>query len=322
MQIFSLALLLFVTFSAPSYAKLRPFAEYETVKFVAMSAAFDYQTLQIKRAILSNLPEGVQALVYSPTEAEWETFQRETSDLPASSFIHLPIRIHGEALWSRDSAPYPLIENGNLVLVNAPYYEGFEPDSFFASALNAELRNHKYYFEHGNFTANRKGLCLVVLDNFANQIPDSEFQNSYGCTQVERFPFIAGIGHVDEVIKFLSDDVVITDQPSFVERLENLGLKVTLLPKAETPSELVRRGVMPQRTYINSLLVNGTAFVPVYGLDSDALAIEEYRKQGLKVIPIDTTYTSDYGGGSLHCSTMTYPDRNIEPQAPIPASAY
>ncbi|MBI3549209.1 MAG: agmatine deiminase family protein [Elusimicrobia bacterium] len=296
-------------FAPSARAAARPFAEYEPVGILVMSAGFDYQSETAKTTILTHLPPGVRALVYSTHDYERETFRHSMSGRDAA-VEHLSLPLAGQALWSRDSLPYPVIDAGGLVLAAASYAQQFAPNELLAAYLKVPTRKHGHFFEHGNLTANRAGDCVTVQDNFAGIMPDAAFSSAYGCKTLLRLPFIAGIGHVDEVAKFVADDLVLTDQPQFEARLKEKGWRVALLPKAELPEALARRGVFPQRSYVNSVLVNGTAFVPTFGLPTDAPAQDAYRALGLTVVPVEAAYLSDYGGGGLHCMTMTYPDPN------------
>lgn len=307
MKIRFLALLVLLPFAAHAGPAVRPYAEYERANFLVMSAGLDYQTKEIKRAILTNLPEGVTVILPFKSESERaEIEQALGAELQGKAeFLRTPII--GETLWARDSMPFPLLEEGKLLLVDSPYSGKFEPDSRIAERLGAGLRHQAKEFEHGNLAANRRGDCIVVKDNFANLMEDSVFENSFACRKILRLPFVSGIGHADEVVKFLADDLVLTDHPEWISRFQDMGLRAVALPKAKLPDELARRGVMPQRSYVNSLLINGTVFVPVFGLDTDDEALAVYRAQGLKVVAIPSAYVADYGGGALHCLTMTYP---------------
>ncbi len=129
-----------------------------------------------------------------------------------------------------------------------------------------------------------------------------------------RLEYVAGIGHVDEVVKFMADDVVLTSIEKYVPDLQALGYKVLLLPVAVLPEKIAKMGVMPQRSYVNSLLLNKTVFVPTFGTPDDEVALNVYRSLGLNVIGVEASYTADWGGGTLHCMTMTYPDFSLIPQ--------
>ena len=81
---------------------------------------------------------------------------------------------------------------------------------------------------------------------------------------------------------------------------ENAGYEVHLLPRPNGAYE----------TYVNSLLINGTLFLPVFANSNDDKAIAIYQSLGLKVIPINSTQLSKMQG-SIHCMTMNYPAGKI-----------
>src|SRR5688572_4097299 len=101
---------------------------------------------------------------------------------------------------------------------------------------------------------NAEGNCVIVNNVRAVLIPDSEFERKYGCQTVLRFPHIKGIGHIDEAVKFIDSDTVLTDTPQYVNGLRNAGFEVIMLPKPDNHYE----------TYANAILINGVAFVPIF----------------------------------------------------------
>lgn len=189
-------------------------------------------------------------------------------------------------------------KTSSLALVDARYYYPFEPDTDIGTLFGAPVSSHKFNFEGGNFMANHKGHCVMVNNSSHAKIPDSIFQNMYGCKQIDRLPHLEGIGHVDEHVRFVSEDTVLTDLPEYKKTLEASGLKAVLLPRPNTEME----------TYVNSLVVNGVAIVPTFGEKTDAEALKVYESVGLKAFGADSLSLSNDGEGSIHCITMTYPD--------------
>ena len=118
-----------------------------------------------------------------------------------------------------------------------------------------------------------------------------------------------GIGHVDEQVKFLSNDHVITDNETYAETLKSYfpHKKVTLFPKA-IGNYSSRKNKFA--TYINSIIVNNLLFMPIYGTKYDKQAIELYKEAGLTVFPFMAN-TLLYGEGSLHCFSMNFPSTSI-----------
>lgn len=301
-----------VCFFAIARADVRPFAEYEPVKYVFMSTGFDYQSQDAKIKILSQLPPEITPVIYSTFEPELQRFKAAIQELHLQNVIYLELHSPGEIFWARDSLPYPVVSANGFELVDLQYAKDFEPDKEIANHFQQPLRKLKHHFEHGNLLANRKGDCLVVKDNFSGFITDDNFKESYGCQKIIRLPYVQGIGHIDEVVKFISDTIVLTNEPQFIPILQQLGYDVRNLPQAaQLPAKVVKQGAMPSRSYINSLLVNSTVFVPTFGTPEDDIALSVYRSLGLIVIGVESSYLSDWGGGGLHCMTMTYPDFNL-----------
>lgn len=146
--------------------------------------------------------------------------------------------------------------------------------------------------------ANSKNECLVVNTQATSVVPDSVFLAHYGCRVLVRLPFVKGIGHADESVKFIDDHTVLTDEKSYVPLLESKGFDVVMLPRPKLKYE----------TYVNSLMINGVVYVPIFGRPSDQKALAVYRSMGFeKVIGLRSDTLSNRGMGSLHCITMTYP---------------
>jgi len=185
----------------------------------------------------------------------------------------------------------------DLVVVDAVYGHRFEPDAQIAQFFGAGLEKHQYYYEGGNYMANAAGDCIMVNHGYHTQIPDSVFVGQYGCRQMIRLPFVDGIGHIDEHVRFVSEKVVVTDLKEYQDILQGKGFTVHMLPKPSGPYE----------TYVNSLLMNDQIIVPVFGRSSDAQALAVYERLGLKASGADSRSLSNQGQGSVHCITMTYP---------------
>lgn len=284
-----------------------PVAEYDKSKYLIFSSGYDFNSYQAKRTMAKNLPEDMTLVVYtwSDSEEHLQEIRDSFSDVIANDrlkVIFLP-RAH-RGFWSRDGVPVPVVRSNDdgesfFTVVDAKYYHTFEADDEVAEHFSAKITKHSYYYEGGNFMANSKGDCLVVNKPQTAQIPDSIFETHYGCKKLLRFPFVKGIGHADESLKFVSDNVVLTDEESYVSKLEDEGYTVKKLPRPNNPYE----------TYVNSLIVNGVVYVPIFGQSTDEAALDVYRDLGFtQVIGINTVSLSNNGAGSLHCITMTYPD--------------
>lgn len=312
-------------FSSPSASGLlvkRPIAEYEDTGYLMFYDIADFNSADVKAKLIENLPTDVTAIIYTDLEdqKELEGLYRYYSELAPNpnqvKIISIPNPViqdpeYGEVLpngfWARDAIPVPVIQMANMsplralserfTVVDAKYYHFYEQDQVFADYYSAALLSHNYYFEGGNFMVNAKGDCLVINTEATEIVPNNIFSRTYGCSNLVRLPYLKGIGHADESVKFISDDHVLTDDVRYKRILEGKGFKVTMLPRAKRDYE----------TYVNSLLINGTVWVPTYQQKTDAEALQVYKDLGFKVIAADSSLLSNEGAGSIHCITMTYP---------------
>ncbi len=277
----------------------RPFSELEEAGYFFMSTDYDFDSLEAKQTMARHLPEGVTLILYTSPGADKQEILRDYQNIIAPERVKVVELAHSErGFWARDGLPVPTwSKQGLMELVDARYYHYFEPDQVIAGWFKSHLRHHEYYFEGGNFMTNDQGDCLMVNNDLSESIPDALFKQTYGCTRLIRLPFEKGIGHVDESVRFLGSNSVVTDSAKYEALLAAKGYNVRMLPRPQNRLE----------TYVNSLLVNGTVFVPIYNQAKDELALDVYRSYGLNVVGIATNELSNTGMGSLHCITMTYP---------------
>lgn len=280
---------------------LRPYAEFEKAKYFLMSARYLFGSIEIKKEILKNLPEDVTAIIITENISVDEVKELYRNLISTKKFMILQYDSYGNGFWARDNLPIPVYygnpENPILHLINAKYFYDFEPDKTVSKLLNVPLVNNDYYFEGGNFQADANGNCFLVNAGTAEKLPDNVLTKIYGCKSITRLPFKAGIGHIDERIKIISNSVVLTDTADYKTIFEKKGYTVYMLPRAQGQYE----------TYMNSLLINGTLFLPVFNESNDQVAIDAYKQFGFKVIPLNSKNLSA-GRGSIHCITMTYPE--------------
>ncbi len=283
-------------------SSVRPFADYEKTGYVFLSDEFEFSSRQAKEAIAASLPKDVTLVVFTE-----DTSSSHVASIKSSFSKHIPLAQlkvieladSTSGFWARDGLPVPVIDEVSMALglVDARYYYPFEPDAEVGKMFGATVSSHKFGFEGGNFMANHKGHCIIVNNRSHSRIPDSIFENMYGCKKIERLPHLSGIGHIDEHVRFVSEDTVVTDLTQYQATLVKAGLKVVMMPRPKNDIE----------TYVNSLIVNGVAIVPVFGEKSDAAALKVYTDLGFKAVPAESTELSNDGEGSVHCITMTYP---------------
>lgn len=293
-------------------SSITPFHEWDKTGYIVMSDDDFYGiATEMKNTVAKNLPADATLIVYTQSSSKTYHKQLETT---YSKFIS-PDRLKilqvpqsgSNDFWSRDNTPVPIWKDGKAALVDALYYYNFEPDGFFKNLFGLEMLKNDYFYEGGNFITNSKGDCVVVnrkrsypggvSDTAA--IPDDVFKSRYGCKTLTRFKHLKGIGHADEVVKFMTDSIVLTDTEEYVETLKNAGFTVYLVPEPELAYE----------TYINSLIVNDTLFIPIFGEKNDQKAVDIYKSLnlGYKIVTINSRQLSTQGQGSIHCITQNYP---------------
>ncbi len=283
----------------PTVAVERPFSELEEAGYLFFSAETVFNSLTAKRIMARELPADTTLVIYTDRNNKESIRRAFAGYIEPNRLKIVTINAGGNGFWSRDGLPVPIWgPDSSLNVVDARYYHNFEPDQVIANWFEAHLLRHNYYFEGGNFMVNDVGDCITVDNQRSIRIPNEIFYDHYGCKRLIRLPHEKGIGHIDESVRFVARNKVLTDLPSYADRLRAEGFEVTMLPRPRYPYE----------SYVNSLLVNGTIFVPVFEQPTDREAVDVYQRAGLKVVPIETITLSNQGRGSIHCITMTYPN--------------
>lgn len=281
-----------------------PYAEYSEVGYVIFSDDTDYNSGPAKKTMAKNLPEGVTLVVFTGNSSESyqkDLFKEYAQHIDASRLKVIFLPGGGRGFWARDGIPVPVWKSSpkgeEFSVVDARYYHNFEADSEVSEFFHAPLLQHNYYYEGGNYAANSKGDCIVVDNERVQKMPNSTFSSKYGCKTLTRLPHTKGIGHIDESVKFMDDDTLIVDDAAYAKTLQGKGWDVVKMVRPKNGYE----------TYVNTLVVNGIAFMPAFNQKTDIQAIELYESFGLKVIPLNSISLSNNGLGSIHCITMAYP---------------
>lgn len=278
---------------------LRPYSELEDAGYLFISSAMEFDSLHAKKALAQNLPKDVTLIVFADAGSSRNRIQSYFKGLIEPERLKI-ITLNGasDGFWARDGLPVPVwSQDQKLGLVDARYYHGFEPDADLGKMFHADVLENSFYFEGGNFIVNDAGDCVTIDNDLSTDMPTDVFLTTYGCKRVIRLPFEKGIGHADESVRFVNSSTLITDSANYQKILKGHGFQVLRVPRPDQTYE----------TYINSLLVNGTIYVPIFNEGNDAAALEVYRSLGFTVVPIETRQLANDGLGSIHCITMTYP---------------
>lgn len=184
-----------------------------------------------------------------------------------------------------------------------------------AEFMDTKLLTVDVVLEGGNLEVAHKGRCLTAVqrdikteaNQTSNRLKIKQELLQLGCTEVIFLDAIIGesTGHIDVFAKVYAPNKVLLadyDKKAYPRQhrqykknkriLENHGFDVTVIDNSF--SEDIHY------TYVNSLIILDTAFIPQYGIRADKKAKKIYEKLGFKVVGVDSKHAIK-GGGSLHC---------------------
>jgi hypothetical protein len=284
----------------------QPVLETDHFRYLLMNGddLYEDEIVQMHKAFAQNLPADMILVVVTEKSNASQVQKDFQKWISKDRFIVASGNNLGDLTWGRDSYPYPVYkdEQKTVELVAHQYFRSFRAQQIIANSVNAQnVNNQKFVAVGGNLTATAGGDCFIVDSDRTFGAPDSQYLSAFRCKSVTRMPWVAGIGDVDEVIKVLPNNVMLTNQVSYKAKLESLGYKVVMLPEIEDS----------YRTYANSVILNDTVFMPIYGGAKDEQAKQVYESFGYKVIGIEANVLSDDMNGAVHCLTMTYPNMDL-----------
>lgn len=286
----------------PNWQPSMDVAKFKYVLFSGLATNKEAQFL--KEQIIKNLPQGMKAVILSEPSSlasHRNTFLKLTT---TDKVIFASSDYAQNGTWARDAFPVPVVDvNGATSLIGAKYFRNFDGNNPIATSIKFNLKQYSFVFVGGNILSDEKGVCFIVDSSRRFNSTENDYYAAYGCKDVHLMTHVSGIGDIDEVLKPIGNNTILTNTPEYIDQLKSWGYNVVALPSAKTPS-------YPNRTYNNSLILNGTVFMPVYGTTTDDEAAEIYENLGYKVVRIPSNDMSDNFSGSVHCQTMAYPAMN------------
>lgn len=284
---------------------LRPVTDYENFHYFLMSSQFAFDTREMKKRLVENLPARMKLVLLTIPGQEAEVRRTFSAWIPPERIILVTHPLANNGFWARDSFPIPVHVDPTLSvgLVASKYDREFSAHEDIAGAIGAvkRLRRYRHTFVGGNLLSDEAGRCFVVESRRLYGLRDRTLRESYGCKEVHRLKHVTGIGDVDEVIKILPRQRVLINRDEYRALFEGLGYQVFNLPQLSN-----------YRTYANSVIVDDVVFMPEYGRPEDKIAAEVYSQFGYRVVPVPSETISTQGLGSVHCATMAYPKMDEE----------
>jgi len=235
------------------------------------------------------------------------------------------------SVWMRDYGPWWGLDGyGHRGIVDFIYNRPRPLDDVFPQALSTDWELSYYgpdlVHTGGNFIVDGHGRAfattLIQAENSAYSYADiSSLLNEYGGidTLILLTPMQSdGTGHIDMFCKLLNDSTFIVGEyasPSagagnnYNILNQNAALLGSLTSPTGRPYHVARMLMPPYSggisyTYTNSLIINNTVLVPIYGFstDSDALALYEQLMPNYTVLGFDCNVIIP-ANGAIHCIT-------------------
>ena len=256
-------------------------------------------------------------------------------------------KIDVDSIWMRDYGPNIVAnKKGERFVVDLQYNRPRPRDDAypkgFAAARSLPIYSPSLILPGGNLILDGHGVAIMtnmVFDgsegcdpNLSEAVLGQYFKDYFGTSKVILLKAMKndGTGHADMFSKLLNDEIFIVGEYAKAEdgsednkqTLDDNAAKLANETNGAGKKFRVIRMPMPpfdngvSRTYTNSLTVNDKVFVPQYGIDMDAKALEIYRTAlpGAKVIGFDCSQIISENG-AIHCITHEF---NAAPQrAPI-----
>lgn len=243
---------------------------------------------------------------------------------------HVAIRILHDTsdIWARDYCPVQLRQRMLLQLrYNPDYLRGYESLITVRRALHDQVvklgrvRNSPIVFDGGNVVAAKHR--IIVTDKIFPENPIvpqksllTQLKLLFRVDQIiviPREPYDV-IGHVDGVVRFLDESIVVVNDysktfPSYAKRLVSIlkkhGLRVMQLPYF-TEGKSYDGIPSAVGSYVNFLRVSDLVILPAFGKDQDRVARTFLKRlcPRLKIVSVPSRALGREGG-LLNCIAWT-----------------
>jgi agmatine deiminase len=307
-------------------------AEFEPIQSVFVSFPIFYPgQWKTHTELINSISSEAEAIVLVPNKY-WQKavmLYFETKAIPLANIRFA--YINTDDVWTRDYGPTTVVKNnGEKIFIWNNYYE--EYNSYHKRSADAASDLGRYFdipvyrvplvVEGGNIITDGQGTFIMFNSVLANN-PDYDLtklkkvmKDFYGCKSLILLPLLKDelTGHIDMVVKFVDKNtlMVIESDISYKwhQDFENIAEELSKTKSIDGTNYKIIRLRMPKTdnesvnfwSYINSLTLNGSVIVPLFGVSEDIAALDAYRKAmpNYKVIGIDF---SKYPVGSVHCQT-------------------
>lgn len=237
-------------------------------------------------------------------------------------------------IWIRDYGPWFVWQpDSSRGIIDMPYawspswtFDDYFPE-FLESYWGWGYYGPNIWHDGGNMMTDGHGKMMMSTyvnesnPGMSNQQICEYYQDYFGQDTIYIFQAIAFdlTGHIDLWAKIMNDTTILVAQmqpgDANYQLVENHAARMATIPTVYgTPFHIVRCP-MPAlsggyyKSYLNSLLVNKKALVPIYNLTYDQAAIDSYQVAlgpDWDVVGIDCNGIA-FAGGAIHCTSIAVP---------------
>lgn len=323
----------------PPPRPVRAMAEFEELEGIIVRWAYGTSNLLLSQIVDAAQDEGTVWVLVRPGTSDSVNIKSYLAGrgIPLTNIEFLGIGTN--SIWSRDYGPWTAYDTvtDSLALVDFRYNRPRPQDDLVPAGLSAHWGVPLYsatsmpdslVFTGGNFMVDGFGTgfaSLLIEDenpHLTGSGIDSILGRYCGLTRFVKMQTLLydDIHHIDMHMKLLDEEtLLIGEYPPGMgdhERIENTVAYLRTLQTCHgRPYRIIRIPMPPDGagryppqsdylTYTNSLIVNRTVLVPVYGLPQDAAALQIYRDAmpGYRVLGFDCSSIIP-SNGAIHCIT-------------------
>jgi agmatine deiminase len=317
-------------FTAPPSGSVVLPGEFEKASEVMLgwgNGAWQLEEFLVDLARAAAEESGVTVVVPGQGAASWVSAALAEGGVDMDAVELLVAQI--DSVWMRDYGPLVVRGPGGQVVIDPRYYWGRWADDFFPTALawhrSLPVSRPPIEMEGGNLLSDGAGRCVtteaLIAQNSHLGYTAADvrkiLRDYFGCEVTAIVPplFGEGTGHVDMLVHITGPGEVMVGRYTTAQDSVNAARLDTAASRLSAAGFWVTRVPMPRndnrtvwRTYTNSLAVNDSVLVPVYGEDrsreNEALSRFAQAYPGREIVPIDADEII-YWSGAVHCVAMS-----------------
>lgn len=334
--IFFLLLTCFIAFGSPN---TRSPAEWEPVQTLILRwPGFLFCGSEERKVVVEIIRQAdkrVKIDLIVNNDAEQENAMVILRDQGINTKNIVFIQCKGNDIWIRDYGPKFVVDPGSTELIGidwmyephrAQFDDAFTP--FFCDMNEWRAKQLKVLFEGGNYVTDDKGTAFMcdsvykknrLFLGLSPKVVKERIMDAFGLRNLIILPSILREHnqHIDVMAKLISNRTVLVGKYAngdpnglILDQWAKIFHKYfEKVIRIELPPTYIYKDIEIFPTYLNSVIINKTILVPIYGFETDAKALEIYRQEMPRytIVGINCKGLLESAGGGLHCITTTVP---------------